>query len=53
MDSAARIGLYFLTKLQHGESKLIIAVPIQFGLGGFSVGLFFGFFLIFESDKDF
>lgn len=43
MDSAARIGLYFL-KLQHGESKLIIAVPIQFGLGGFSVGLFFGFF---------
>lgn len=44
MDSAARIGLYFLTKLQHGENKLIIAVPIQFGLGGFSVGLIFGFF---------
>lgn len=32
MDSALKIsiGLYFLTKLQHGESKLIVAVPTQF-----------------------
>lgn len=49
MDSAltASIGYYFLTKLQHGESKLIIDIPILF-VWGFC---WFGLFKIFESDK--